>query len=76
MACHGGFPAGFTGIRGALLDGGGLPRVSVSAPLARRFLLPALWREEELADLQRSAAMFGLQLPEFGDGRDDLSRYP
>ena len=76
MASDGGFPTGSTGIRGSVLDGSGLPGVSVSAPLARGILLPALWRAKELANIRRSAAMFGLQLPKFGDGRDDLSGYP
>ncbi len=76
MGLNEGFSAGSPGVRGALLDGGGLPGIPVSAPLAGWLSLSALWRAEGLAGIRRFATVFGLQLSKLGDGRDDLSGHP
>ena len=49
MVCHGRFPARSARVRSSLLDERSLPRLSVSAAMARRFPLPALRRTKSLA---------------------------
>ena len=49
MVCHGRFPARSARVRSSLLDERSLPRLSVSAAMARRFQLPALRRTKSLA---------------------------
>jgi len=54
---RGGLSARPEGVGGPLLDGGGLPGVALSTSLAGRFSLPALWRDEELAERRRSCTL-------------------
>ena len=76
MACRGGLSTNSGGIRGALFDGGGLPRVSGPTAVAGWVSVSALWRAEDLASAQGAPAMCGVRVSELGDGRDNLSGYP
>src|SRR5687768_5016902 len=49
---------------------GSLPGISGAAAVAGWFSLPALRRTEDLASARGAAAMCGLRVSEFSDGRD------
>ena len=72
MACRGGLSPKSGRIRGALFDGGSLPRVSGSAAVAGWFSVSAVWRAGDLAGARGAAAVWGLRIPELGDGWDNL----
>ena len=72
MACRGGLSKKSGRIRGALFDGGILPRVSGSVAVAGWFSVSAVWWAEDLAGARSAAAVWGLRIPELGDGWDNL----
>jgi hypothetical protein len=76
MAVYGGLPAKSGRIRSPLLERRGLPGVPGPATMAERLPLSSVRWAQELAGGRRSAAMFRLQLPKFGNGWDDFPGHP
>src|SRR3989442_1603369 len=76
MVADGGLPAKPGGVRGSVCDGWGLPRLPVSAAMAGRVLLPALWGGQGLAGPQGSFRVRPLGGSGLGDSGDDLSGPP
>jgi len=76
MARHGGLPDDHPGVRAAVRDGGGLPRVPVPVAVAGRLPVPAVWTCEGLAAHTRADPVRGVCPADLGDGGHDLPGHP
>jgi hypothetical protein len=75
MTCHGGLPTKSGRICGALFYRASPPGISNPSAVAGWLSLSDLRCTKELAGARGSAAVCGLRVSEFGDGRDDLPKH-
>ena len=73
MSGYGKLPANTFRAGGTILDGTGLPRLPVRAAMAEWFRLSAVRAFEGLATGARNGSMPSMFMPNFCDGRNDLS---
>jgi adenine-specific DNA-methyltransferase len=76
ICSHGGLSAHDDGTGAAACHRASLPGIPVCAALAGGLCLPAMWRQERLADEAGAVAVSRMSGTGIGDGRDCFSRQP